>query len=306
MVSPAPFLTVIVPTRHRAPLAAACTRAILAQQGAPPFELIVADQSTGPETRDAVVDAARGDARLRHLPVDGLGRSRGLNAALAAADGAWIVMTDDDCLPAEGWLADLERAVRGVPPRTIVVGRVVAGPKAEGRGEPPAILDLPHPRTIAGRVDADWIYPNVAVPRALFDEIGRFDERLGVGTSIPGGEDNDLGYRLLRAGWTIAYRPEPVVEHAAWRSVAERAALKRAYGLGQGGFYLKHIVRGDAFVAGRFVKDAVRTLRAAAGALVRGRPHDARGHLAYASGLVGGAFRMTSHLAAGRGAHGTR
>jgi GT2 family glycosyltransferase len=215
-------------------------------------------------------------------------------------------MTDDDCVPSPSWLAQLGRAAGAAPARAIVVGRVVAGPAAPGRGEPPAILDLDAPCTVEGRVDRDWIHPNVAVPKALFDEIGAFDERLGVGTRIPGGEDNDFGYRLLRAGWSIVYRPEPVVEHAAWRTVAERRALKRAYGAGQGGFYAKHIARGDPFVLWRAVKDVLRALRAAAGAFIRGRGTEARGHLAYAGGLFAGAARMGAHLAAGRGAGGGR
>jgi glycosyltransferase involved in cell wall biosynthesis len=306
MVSEAPLLSILVPTRNRPGLAEACVRAVLAQRGAPPFELILADQSDGGETRDVALAAASGDSRFRHVAVDGRGRSRALNAAIPRARGNWVVMTDDDCVPSPSWLQELARAVAAAPERSIVVGRVIPGPAAPGRGEPPAILDLPAPRTIAGHVDRDWIYPNVAVPRALFDEIGVFDERLGVGTPIPGGEDNDLGYRLLRAGWTIVYRPEPVVEHAAWRSVAERAALKRAYGIGQGGFYAKHVARGDLFVLWRAVKDLARASRASAGSVLRGRGADARGHLAYAGGLFAGAARMGRHLASGRDAGGGR
>src|SRR5262249_6990391 len=142
--------------------------------------------------------------------------------------------------------------------RAVVVGRVVAGPTAPGRGIPPAILDEPEPREVRGRVDRDWIYPNLAFPRAALEAIGPYDERLGVGTSLPGGEDNDGGYGLLRAGWRILYRPAPVVVHEAWRSTAERAALKRAYGLGQGGFYAKHLARGDPFIAWRLARDVLR------------------------------------------------
>jgi glycosyltransferase involved in cell wall biosynthesis len=301
MVSDAPFLSILVPTRNRPGLVAACVRGILAQQGAPAFELIVADQTEGEATRDAALAASAGDRRLHYLAAGGRGRSRALNAAILVARGSWVAMTDDDCEPSPTWLAELSRAAAAAASRSIVVGRVVAGPREDGRGEPPAILDLASPVTIAGRVDRDWIYPNVAVPRPLFDEIGLFDERLGVGTEIPGGEDNDFGYRLLRAGWTISYHPEPVVIHAAWRSVAERAALKHAYGCGQGGFYAKHVARGDAFVCWRFVKDGLRAARAAAGAALRGRAAEARGHLAYGGGLIAGAARMAAHLASGRG-----
>ena len=305
MVTEPPLLSIVVPTRNRADLAAACVRAHLGLRDAPPLELILADQSDGTATRDAAVSAASGDPRFRHLPVPGRGRSRALNGALPQARGSWIVMTDDDCEPAPAWAREMAAAIARVPTRTIVVGRVVAGPRAPGRGEPPAILDLPEPLTVAGRVDRDWIYPNVAVPRALFDEIGFFDERLGIGTPIPGGEDNDLGYRLLRAGWTIVYRPEPVVSHAAWRTTAERAALKHAYGVGQGAFYAKHLAKGDGFVAWRFVKDGARAARAAAGALLRGRPSEAGGPFRYGTGLIVGAAKMARLLVVG-GAGGER
>jgi hypothetical protein len=89
--------------------------------------------------------------------------------------------------------------------------------------------------------------------------------------------------RLLRAEWTILNRPEPVVVHRAWRSIAERAALKRAYGIGQGGFYAQYLLRTDPFIAGRATADAFAAARAA----------EARGHLAYFFGLFVGMARMT-------------
>ena len=298
MVTVAPRLSVVVPTRNRPDLAATCVRSVLAQEGAPAFELILADQSQGRETADRARRTAAGDPRLKVVGVDGAGRSRALNRGLAAATGAWVVVVDDDCRPKPGWLAALTAEIDAAGDRAVVVGRVVAGPAAPGRGEPPAILDEPAPMDVRGRVDRDWIYPNLAFPRGAIEEIGPYDERLGVGTTLPGGEDNDWGYRLLRAGWTIRYRPSPVVEHEAWRSVAERAALKRAYGLGQGGFYAKHLARGDLFIAWRLARDVARQGAGAAGAALRGRWAAARGHVAYLGGLVAGLARMAPMLTA--------
>jgi GT2 family glycosyltransferase len=296
MVTAAPVLSVVVPTRNRPDLAAACVRSILAQEGAPVFELILADQSDEPGTSEGARKAAGDDPRLRIVGVDGTGRSRALNAGIDAAWGAWIVVLDDDCRPRAGWLAALGAEIESAGERAVVVGRVVAGRAAPGRGEPPAILDEPGPREVRGRVDRDWIYPNLAFPRTAIEAIGLYDERLGVGTPLPGGEDNDWGYRLLRSGWRIVYRPSPVVEHEAWRSVAERAALKRAYGLGQGGFYAKHLARGDGFIAWRLVRDLVRQGVGAALAATRGRGSEARGHLAYLGGLFSGLARMARML----------
>ena len=144
-----------------------------------------------------------------------------------------------------------------------MVGRVLPGPVEPGLAPPPATIEDPEPRDYSGRVPRDLVYPNFAVPKRAFAELGLFDVRMGVGTDLPGGEDNDFGYRLLRAGWRILYRPGPTVVHCAWRSTKERAALKRAYGTGQGAFYAKHLASADPFIAYRFARDVLRTARAA-------------------------------------------
>ncbi|HEX6850094.1 MAG TPA: glycosyltransferase family A protein [Candidatus Polarisedimenticolaceae bacterium] len=292
----APRFSVLVPTRGRPDLAAACVASVLAQDH-PSFELVLSDQSDDDRTFAAATAAAAGNPRLTIVRAPGRGRSRALNAGLPACRGAWIVMTDDDCEPEPGWLLALDREAARAPERAAIVGRVVPGPVEPGKADPPATLDEPEPRDWRGRVDRDLVYPNFAIPRAAFAELGRFDVRLGVGTPIPGGEDNDFGYRLLRSGYALLYRPGPTVVHRAWRSHEERLALKRAYGVGQGGFYAKHLARGDAFVAWRLARDLFRNARAAGGAAIRGNRTGARGHLAYLSGLGTGLWRMGILLA---------
>lgn len=218
MVSPDPLVSVLIPTRNRPDLVRACIDALMMQAG-PPFEVLVLDQSEGDATAEVVRRRGDGEGRLRHVPVAGVGRSRGLNAGIPLARGPWIVMMDDDCVAQPGWLESLAAEIGEASPREAIVGRVLPGPVEPGRAAPPSTLEDPRPRDFAGRVDRDLVYPNFAVPRAAFAELGAFDVRMGVGTAIPGGEDNDFGYRLLRGGWRILYRPRPAVVHQDRKSV---------------------------------------------------------------------------------------
>jgi glycosyltransferase involved in cell wall biosynthesis len=286
-----PFFSILIPTRNRPELAAGCVRAVLAQDH-DRFEVLLLDQSDGEATREAARSAASGSPHFQYVKVAGVGRSRGLNAGIPLARGDWLVFTDDDCEPDRGWLHALEQEVLRAGPREAIVGRVRPGPVGPGMAPPPAILDRAEAADYEGRIGIDLVYPNFAAPRAAFAEIGAYDVRMGVGTPLPGGEDNDLGYRLLRAGWRILYRPGPGVTHLAWRDTRARAVLKRAYGLGQGAFYAKHMLRLDPFIAWRFASDMARTAWAAAGAALRGLGQESRGHLAFLGGLLGGAVRM--------------
>jgi GT2 family glycosyltransferase len=194
--------------------------------------MLVIDQSRDERTRAAVERAAAAagatlDREVVHVPQRAAGRSRALNAGWPLARGEWVVIIDDDCEPHADWLAWLDAETRRAGPRDLVVGRVMPGPIQPGKAFPPATLVDPLPAEYTGRVDRDLVYPNIAMPRRVFEEIGPFDVRMGVGTPLPGGEDNDYGYRLLRAGWRILYRPAPTVVHCAWRT-EESARLSSA------------------------------------------------------------------------------
>jgi GT2 family glycosyltransferase len=98
----------------------------------------------------------------------------------------------------------------------------------------------------------------MALHRSTFVEVGEFDERLGPGTVFPGAEDNDLGFRLLEAGYSIHYVPEAVLYHKAWRSAREYLPLRWNYGLSQGAFLAKHMRLSDRYMLGRLRADLYR------------------------------------------------
>jgi len=120
-----PSLSVIVSTYEWPEALDAVLRA-LAEQSDPDFDLVVADDGSGPETA-AVVDRWRsrfGD-RLRHVAQvdEGYRLARVKNLGALAAEGDFLVLIDGDAVPRRGFV----RALR----RSAMPGWFVAGKRLE-------------------------------------------------------------------------------------------------------------------------------------------------------------------------------
>jgi GT2 family glycosyltransferase len=246
-----------------------------------PAELIVADQS-GAATE---LPPLGGDVEVRHLRLSSSGLSRARNAGIEAASNGILVFTDDDVIVERDWLRLLVEALVSAPARTAVTGRVLP---AETDGHVPSVTYWDQPQVFAGRLFADVLFPNnMAIRREAFDEVGLFDERLGAGSTFPAAEDNDFGYRLLEAGYSIAFVPEATLHHRGARRGRELASLQWAYGCGQGAFYSKHMSRSDLHMLRRFGRNAAFRLRRMA-RIVRGDREALREGI-YLVGLIWGA-----------------
>ena len=284
----APGTSVIICSRGRPALLTDAVTAVL-RMTLLPAEVVVVDQSDEQNTALAAL-VPESPVRVRYLWAPDRGLSRARNVGLAAASGDVLAFLDDDMLVAPDWLDACCRALAGVGARHVVTGRIPPGdPEVPGAWAPSTNTDA-EPRAYSGRLRMDVFAPgNMAMPRSAYDDAGPFDERLGAGTVLPSAEDNDYGYRLLRLGYTIDYRPEVVAVHRAWRDEGAYSGLRYDYGRGQGGFYAKHITRGDVYMVRRFASDVYRHLRRSV-RRARTDPVAARGDLAYTRGLLRGAI----------------
>jgi glycosyltransferase involved in cell wall biosynthesis len=284
-----PSVSVVICSRGRPGLLLDAVRSVLSMDRLP-SELVVVDQSDEhqPELAAGLPDTPV-DVRYLWAPDRGLSRAR--NVGVDAARGDVIAFLDDDMLVDPRWLGRLVDRLADRGDRYVLSGKVTPGvPEVPGAWAPSTIVD-DQARSYAGRLDADVLYAgNMALYRSVFDEIGRFDERLGAGTTLPSAEDNDFCYRLLRAGFVIEYRPEMEAVHRAWRRENALVLLKHDYGRGQGGFYAKYAARGDRYMVRRFALDVTRHLRRAVRRLLRARLNEARSDIAYTRGLFVGAY----------------
>jgi glycosyltransferase involved in cell wall biosynthesis len=221
------LISVVVPTKGRAGHLENCLSALaLAQYPDERFEVVVVNDGRSEEI-ERVVSSAADRLRARSIAPNRGGPSGARNAGAWAAGGDFIAFTDDDCEPAPGWLAALERrltAARG----TAVGGRTVNGaPSDTGAVASQIVVDAVHAHfnrdPAASRFFASY---NLAFPAEEFRLLGGFDPELRYA------EDRELCERWVRAGHRFAYEPAALVRHMRTLTLREFAAQHYGYGRG--------------------------------------------------------------------------
>jgi len=225
-----PAVTLVIPTQGRVgdtpagrqPLVAYCVRSLLERTNYERFEILVVD--TGRLTPDA--EDALADARCRRLHHDATGPfnfSRTINVAVTATATPVVVLLNDDVEPIDAdWLsAMLEYALQE---RIGAVGAKLFYP--DGRlqhvgvatGVCGVAAHLLHQHS-GGSLACDGIAASVRncaavtgaclmTRRAVYDEVGGFDERLATDFN-----DVDFCLRARRAGYRIVYTPYARLYH---------------------------------------------------------------------------------------------
>src|SRR6266705_3097801 len=254
-------VSVLICTRDRSALLEGCLDSVLRCSPAP-SEVVVVDQSRDEATRLAVGRRHGAAVPVRYVGGIGKGLSRARNQGIADCVAAVVAFTDDDCLPEPRWLGALTGPILSGG-ADAVVGRTLPEQSAGGLEETTSVyapLGCPvfsrrtHPWRVGGG-------GNFAAAREVLRRNGAFDERFGPGAPLESAEDMDMIHRLLRAGERIVYAPDAVVRHRSWRSAQQNRRLSRAYGIGAGGYFAKHLLAGDWISGWRFVaRLGIRTI----------------------------------------------
>jgi glycosyltransferase involved in cell wall biosynthesis len=194
---------VVVPVYNGADTIGACLDSLLGlSYPRDRLELLVVDN----RSRDGTANVLRryGD-RIARLEESTRGPAAARNAGLRAARGDVVAFTDADCTVDPDWLgsivAPLEDAGVG-----IAGGTIRASPPA-GNVERFGEVIHDHRQAIEVFEPPYAITMNWASRRSVLQELGGFDER------FRRGEDVDLSYRMVQAGYTLAFAPDAVVYH---------------------------------------------------------------------------------------------
>lgn len=222
-----------------------------------PDEIVISDQSNGDATRSVVEEVRKSFAgsMIRYVRSSRPGSSANRNDAFRATTGCFVAFVDDDMIVDVHWLERIQREWEDVWSRgpVLISGRILSGIE-DSSFDPGARLSSV--RTVLRKAvrTGDILYGgSFGASRYLFECFGPgpFDERLGVGAPFRGGEDEDLGYRALLAGFPVVYEPSIIVTHYPDMSNWRRSSYNRSFG--GGAFFAKHIFQGDRSLLRNFV-----------------------------------------------------
>lgn len=225
----APDVTTVIPVRDRA---AELDRCLASLAGTTP--VVVVDDGSADADAVAAVCVRHGADLLRRRVPGGPAAAR--NDGLAVVTTALVAFLDSDCEAPADWVQRLsgwfdDPLVGAVAPRV----RSVEGPGFVGRyaaGRSP--LDMgPDPRQVHPGYAVSYV-PTAAlvVRRAALD--GGFDPALRYG------EDVDLIWRTIDAGWRVRYEPSTVVRHTDPEEGTRLLRRRFAYGSSAGPLARRH------------------------------------------------------------------
>lgn len=187
-------VTVVIPTVDRVALLARCLDAL------PGADVLVVHDG------DEGVRSLLAERGVRGLEIDRRGVSAKRNAGWRSAGSEWIAFTDDDCVPAPGWLDAL--VDEGAD--------LVAGPV---RPYPQDVATGLWSRTVTATEPGFYPGCNLLVRRDTLERVGGFD------AGLHGGEDTDLAWRVRESGASHGWAEGALVWHAV-RPVTFPAQLR--------------------------------------------------------------------------------
>lgn len=213
----APVVSLVIPVYNAFAHTLACLRALAAHPPAITFEVIVVDDGSSDDTATALprIDGVR----YRRRTANG-GFIAACNDGAAQARGAYLVFLNNDTVPQPGWL-DALIAAFAEDARIGLVGAQLLYPDgrlqeaggvvfADGSAWNYGKFASPDDPRYAYARDCDYASgAAIAIPRALFAELGGFDTRYAPAYY----EDTDLAFAVRAAGRRVMYCPASRVVH---------------------------------------------------------------------------------------------
>ncbi len=199
-------ISVVMATYKRPELLRRCLQALLAQQlDSNDYEILVVSDGPDAEAKEVVAQMHAVNLRYYVLPQK-KGPAACRNFGWQQANGTLIAFTDDDTIPAPGWLHNIWQEFKEEECMAYT-GRIIV---------PLSKRPTDYEWNTAQLEKADFVTANCACTKKALEKVQGFDERFEAAWR----EDSDLQFKLLQAGVPVVHLPDAVIVHpvrkAAW------------------------------------------------------------------------------------------
>ena len=216
-VAEAPQASIVIPVYGQWEHTLACLRALAAHPPRAAFEVVVVDDASPDASGERLARIA--GLRVVSRPVNG-GFIAACNDGAAAARARVLVFLNNDTVPQPGWLDALLDTFASHP-GTGLAGAQLLYPDgrlqeaggvvfSDGSAWNYGRFAAPDDPRFAYVREADYVSgAAIAIPRALFKQLGGFDRRYAPAYY----EDTDLAFAVREAGLVVRYQPAARVVH---------------------------------------------------------------------------------------------
>jgi glycosyltransferase involved in cell wall biosynthesis len=237
MLNLSEFVSIILPTYNRADKLEGCITSVLLQNYSN-FELIVSDDGSTDNTQMIVGRLMKNDPRIQYSKNDnrkGLPANR--NVAISKSRGNYIFFIEDDMVLDPNCLEILMGSLYSLKLQKIKIGGITPSLLAEYKDgksnrnmlnyacrESNARLEVPckwskitgmryynFSREFDRLQEVPDMHACSLYPRALFEEVGGYDERRYKGNFLY--EETDVNYRIHTRGYKFYFEPKAILYH---------------------------------------------------------------------------------------------
>lgn len=239
-------VSVVVPAFNAQTTIRQTIQAIL-NQTYPHVQIIIVDDGS----EDGTASIVKSFQKINYLYQDNAGPAAARNHGAGAATSEIIFFTDADCAPHPDWIEKILNSFNQ-PAVGVVCGSYgIANPQSLlARCIHKEIL-FRHEKLMPDYPEVFGSY-NFAVRKKLFDEVGGFNTVYRSAS----GEDNDLSYKIIKAGYKIFFNKTALVDHFHTTRLIKYLKEQYRHGYWRVKMYQDHptMMRGDDYT---FWKDIV-------------------------------------------------